>query len=219
MRNGADVVVPLESIQAINERFANTPYGFFLGKRAAYPVVANYVRNTWSKYRLVKSMLNSSNGSFFFQFSSKDGLDAMLENGPWSSFTRAMIELRADVELKDTIVVAMPKLVGFDVAKNLKNPRQAARGVPVGPKWQKKKGAVSRKDVSNSNPFDALNSVKNDKDLGTWGTSKSASKGAKSGEFLSDEGFVHVTSTSTCTTPIVERIDKLERQIIDGKLR
>nr|GEZ20972.1 hypothetical protein [Tanacetum cinerariifolium] len=29
-----------------------------------------------------------------------------------SSYARAMIELRADVELKDTIVVAMPKLVG-----------------------------------------------------------------------------------------------------------
>ncbi|GJW06692.1 zinc finger, CCHC-type containing protein [Tanacetum coccineum] len=92
-------------------------------------------------------------------FSSKDGPDAMLENGPWfirnNSFTLkkwnqdvnlqkedvghvqvwvkfpdismtsfsedglsiiatklAMIELRADEELKDTIVVAMPKLVG-----------------------------------------------------------------------------------------------------------
>nr|GEZ36586.1 hypothetical protein [Tanacetum cinerariifolium] len=56
-----------------------------------------------------------------------DGLDAMLENGPWfiqnnplilkngtrmSSYARAMIELRADVELKDNIVVAMPKIAG-----------------------------------------------------------------------------------------------------------
>nr|GEV34163.1 hypothetical protein [Tanacetum cinerariifolium] len=76
---------------------------------------------------------------------SKDGLDAMLENGPWfirnnpynekvesgceltkkdvgnvplsfnfmvSGYSRAMIELRAKEELKDTIVVAMLKLVG-----------------------------------------------------------------------------------------------------------
>ncbi|GKF72432.1 hypothetical protein Tco_0208546, partial [Tanacetum coccineum] len=35
------------SIRAISERFVNTAYGFFLGKRVAYPVVANYVRNTW----------------------------------------------------------------------------------------------------------------------------------------------------------------------------
>ncbi|GJY77709.1 copia protein [Tanacetum coccineum] len=63
------------------------------------------------------------------------------------SYARVMIELRADVELKDTIVVAMPKLLVFghvlnecpnkivsDVVKNLNNPRQATRGVPVGPK-------------------------------------------------------------------------------------
>ncbi|GJT24511.1 putative reverse transcriptase domain-containing protein [Tanacetum coccineum] len=158
--NGIDVVVLVESIRAISKRFANTTYGFFLGKRVAYPVVANYVKNTW------------------------DGLDAMLENGPWfirnnllilkkwhpdanllkedvgnvpvwvklhgvpvtafsedglsviatklgtplmldsytsdmcmqswgrSSYTRAMIELRADAELKDNVVVAMPKITG-----------------------------------------------------------------------------------------------------------
>ncbi|GKB01454.1 retrovirus-related pol polyprotein from transposon TNT 1-94 [Tanacetum coccineum] len=44
--NGIDVVVPVESIRAVSDRFSNTVYGFFLGKRAAYPVVANYVKNT-----------------------------------------------------------------------------------------------------------------------------------------------------------------------------
>ncbi|GKF25850.1 hypothetical protein Tco_0081744, partial [Tanacetum coccineum] len=52
--NGADVAISLESIRAISKRFANTTYGFFLGKRLAYPVVNNYARNTWSKYGLVK---------------------------------------------------------------------------------------------------------------------------------------------------------------------
>nr|GEV17824.1 putative reverse transcriptase domain-containing protein [Tanacetum cinerariifolium] len=58
-----------------------------------------------------------------------------------SSYARAMIELRSDVKLKDTRVVAMPKLVFghvldecpkkivSDVMKNMKNPRQAIRGV------------------------------------------------------------------------------------------
>ncbi|GKA83878.1 hypothetical protein Tco_0805473, partial [Tanacetum coccineum] len=41
--NGIDVVVLVESIRTISERFANTSYGFFLGKRVAYPIVANYV--------------------------------------------------------------------------------------------------------------------------------------------------------------------------------
>ncbi|GJY67684.1 hypothetical protein Tco_0470666 [Tanacetum coccineum] len=66
--NGIDVVFSMESIRAISERFANTAYSFFLGKRVAYHVVANYGR---------------------------------------SSYDRVMIELRADVELKDYIVVAM----------------------------------------------------------------------------------------------------------------
>ncbi|GKB34116.1 integrase, catalytic region, zinc finger, CCHC-type containing protein, partial [Tanacetum coccineum] len=161
--NGADVVVSLESVRAV----ANSVYGFFLGKRMAYPV-----------------------------FSSKDGMNVMLENGPWfihsiqlilkkwtsdanllkedvcnvpvwiifhdvpimafsedglkswgrSSYTKAMIKLQADVELKDTIVVDFLKLVGegFLCAlyvlsmsgnlQNLSNPRQAVRGVQVGPK-------------------------------------------------------------------------------------
>ncbi|GJS30736.1 putative reverse transcriptase domain-containing protein [Tanacetum coccineum] len=81
--NGIDVVVPVESIRAISDHFANTTYGFFLGKQVAYPVVANYVRNTWGKYGLVHSMFSVSTRLFSFQFSSIDGLDAMLENGSW----------------------------------------------------------------------------------------------------------------------------------------
>ncbi|GJS78435.1 beta-caryophyllene synthase [Tanacetum coccineum] len=78
--NRVNVVVPVESIRAISDQFANTTYGFFLGKHVAYLVVANYVRNTWGKYGLVESMLNSSTRIFSFQFSSMEGLDAMLEN-------------------------------------------------------------------------------------------------------------------------------------------
>ncbi|GJT71654.1 hypothetical protein Tco_1030940 [Tanacetum coccineum] len=78
-----DVAVSVEFVRAISERFAKTAYGFFLGKRVAYPVVANYIRNTWGKYRLVQSMFSSSTRLFSFQFSSIDGLDAMLENGLW----------------------------------------------------------------------------------------------------------------------------------------
>nr|GFC69028.1 hypothetical protein [Tanacetum cinerariifolium] len=77
--NEIDVVVSVDSIRAISERFANTAYGFFLGKKMAYPVVANYVRNTWGKYGLVRLIFSSSTCLFSFQFSSMDGLDAMLE--------------------------------------------------------------------------------------------------------------------------------------------
>ncbi|GJY35903.1 putative reverse transcriptase domain-containing protein [Tanacetum coccineum] len=81
--NGIDVVVPVESIRTISERFANIAYDFFLGKRVACLVVSNYVRNTWGKYELVCSMFSASIRLFSFQFSSMEGLDAMLKNVMW----------------------------------------------------------------------------------------------------------------------------------------
>ncbi|GKC38154.1 zinc knuckle CX2CX4HX4C containing protein [Tanacetum coccineum] len=93
----------------------------------------------------------------------------------WSGYVRAMVEIQADIELKDTLVVAVLKFVGegytmstiyvkyewtpprcssckvfghaadecpkkivLDVLENLKNPRQAIRGVPVGSKFGSK---------------------------------------------------------------------------------
>ncbi|GKA35730.1 zinc finger, CCHC-type containing protein [Tanacetum coccineum] len=195
--NGIGVVVPVDSIRAISARFSNTAYCFFLGKKVAYPVVANYVRNTW---------------------------DAMFENGPWfirnnplilkkwhpdenllkedgrSSYARVMIELRTDVELKDNIVIAMPKItreghytcnvhveyewkpprcssckvfghIHEECPKNtgageksVKKPSQTSRGVLSTASFSgnKKKDVEPTIEVSNSNPFDVLNSVDND---------------------------------------------------------
>ncbi|GJV27664.1 putative reverse transcriptase domain-containing protein [Tanacetum coccineum] len=107
-----------------------------------------------------------------------------------SSYARALIEVQDDVELKDNIVVVMPKLVrdGFytridecpkiidsDVVKNMKKPSQATRSVL---------------------------------------TSNLASKKTNSSGSL----FWNVESSSISTTPLVEKIDKIERLFIDGKV-
>nr|GEV10315.1 hypothetical protein [Tanacetum cinerariifolium] len=216
--NRIDVVVLKDFIRAVSERFANTAYGFFLGKKVTYPVVANYVRNTWGKYGLACLMFSSSTGLFSFQFSSMYRLDAMLKNGPRSSYARVMIELRVDVELKDSIVVAMSTITReghYTCAgekKTVMKPSQTPRGISVCPKigfksykeyrpvlkkptssssGNKKKGVEPIIEVSNSNPFDALNSVDND------------------GEF----------GTNYSNTPIREKIDKIKRLICEGKLR
>ncbi|GJX61804.1 retrotransposon protein, putative, ty1-copia subclass [Tanacetum coccineum] len=186
-RKGVDVAVPLKSIRAVNEWFANMAYGLLLGNRVAYP------------------------------FSSKDSLDTMLENGPWFIRNNPLILKRwnPDVNLlKEDVgnvsvwvklygvpmttfnedglsVIATklgtplmldsftsdmcmkswgsmsgnlpgvrhvldecPKNIVSDVEKNLKNPRQAARGV--------QQVAVASKEVSNSNPFDMHNLVEKD---------------------------------------------------------
>nr|GEV90025.1 hypothetical protein [Tanacetum cinerariifolium] len=138
--NGIDVVVLVESIRSISKRFVNTSYGFFLGKRMAYPIVANYVRNTWGKYGLVKSMLNSSTGLFSFKFSSMDGLNAMFEIGPWFIRNHPLIlkKWNPNVNLfkEDVgkILVECPKNLGLGVAMNLKKPSQAPKSVPFCPK-------------------------------------------------------------------------------------
>ncbi|GKD28037.1 hypothetical protein Tco_1234251 [Tanacetum coccineum] len=51
------------------------------GKRLAFPIVENYLKKAWAKYGIERVMLQ--NGFFFFQFSSKDGMEKVLENGPW----------------------------------------------------------------------------------------------------------------------------------------
>lgn len=88
--NEADVVIPLSSVEEVNNRFSNTLYGYFIGKRIAFPVVENYVRNAWSKYGIQKVMMNAR-GFFFFKFSSSNGMNSVLENGPWMIRTAPVI--------------------------------------------------------------------------------------------------------------------------------
>ncbi|GJZ96323.1 hypothetical protein Tco_0668657 [Tanacetum coccineum] len=107
--------------------------------------------------------------------------DMCMQSCGRSSYAREMIELRDEC----------PKNIGSCVAKNLRNSSQVPRGVPVGLKMgfkpakqvcrpvskktnantsgNKKKDVESTKEVSNSNPFDVLNLVENDVDLGTNG--------------------------------------------------
>ncbi|GKB13096.1 hypothetical protein Tco_0847019 [Tanacetum coccineum] len=82
-----------------------------------------------------------------------------------ASYARAILKLRADVELRENILVVVPKSVGEGASASGK----------------KKQAGLSTQDISNSNPFDVLNSIKNDYDLGTnRGSSKLAEKGSNS---------------------------------------
>nr|GEU74579.1 hypothetical protein [Tanacetum cinerariifolium] len=117
--------------------------------------------------------------------------DMCLQSWGRSSYARTMIELKADVKLKDTIVVVMPKLTreGFytclGVAKNMKKTNQAPKGFLVGSKMgfkptkeyrpvskkpttnasgNKKNDVEPTNKVSNSSPIDVLNFVENDMD-------------------------------------------------------
>ncbi|GJT23167.1 hypothetical protein Tco_0893104 [Tanacetum coccineum] len=41
---GTNLAIPLYSVYEIRNRFANTVYGYFIGKRLAFPIVENYVK-------------------------------------------------------------------------------------------------------------------------------------------------------------------------------
>ncbi|GJW16539.1 putative reverse transcriptase domain-containing protein, partial [Tanacetum coccineum] len=150
--NGVDVVVPVESIRAISEWFANTIYGFFFGKRVTYPVFSSmdcldvmlenglwFIQNNllilkkwypnvnilkedvgnilWVKLHGVHVIAFSEVG--LSVIATKIGTLLMLDSytsemciQSWvrSSYARALIEVWADVELKDNIGVDMLKI-------------------------------------------------------------------------------------------------------------
>ncbi|GKA46748.1 nucleotide-diphospho-sugar transferase [Tanacetum coccineum] len=252
---------------------------------------------------------------FSFQFSFMDGLDAMLENGPWfirnnplilkkwhpdenllkedvstvpvgvklhsvpvtafsedglsaiatklgtplmldsytsdmymqswgrSSYARVMYEWKplrcSSCKVFGHIHEECTKNTGAGEKKNVKKPSKNSRGVLVGPKMgfkpqkeyrpvpkkpnasssgNKKKGVEPIIEVSNSNPFDVLNSVDNDEDFGTnRGTTNLVNNEATS----SGSSFMNIDNDGefASNTPISGKIDKIERQIGEAKLR
>nr|GEW13022.1 hypothetical protein [Tanacetum cinerariifolium] len=79
--HGAAIVILLEAVKEVSARFENTLYGYFVGKKLAFPLVENYVKNTWIKFGLDR--VRNKNGFFYFQFSTHDGMEKVIENGPW----------------------------------------------------------------------------------------------------------------------------------------
>ncbi|GKE21378.1 helicase-like protein, partial [Tanacetum coccineum] len=73
--------IPMAAVEEVSSRFQNTLYGFFIRKRLAFPLVENYVKNTWAKYGFTRVMLDDD--FFLFQLETKDGMEKVIEGGPW----------------------------------------------------------------------------------------------------------------------------------------
>ncbi|GJW48222.1 reverse transcriptase domain-containing protein [Tanacetum coccineum] len=291
--NGMDVYVSKESVSVVNNRFNDTICGFFLGKRVAYLVVENYVKNTWTKFGLVKSRMIKD--MFFLKFGSKEGMKAMLESGPWlirnlplilkqwtpdvnimkedvsdihvwvkfhdvpiiaftedglsaiatklgnlfvldsymaamctnswgrASYARAMVERKADVELRDTIVVTVSKFsgVGF-ILSTIYVEYEWAPPRCLGCKFFGhvldeccKKIAL---DISNNSKI--VRQPAHGPPVQT--ANKATTPTLNSFNALStlvdeEEGGGNQTPSSN-STHVVARINDLERQMLDGKL-
>ncbi|GJR88885.1 zinc knuckle CX2CX4HX4C containing protein [Tanacetum coccineum] len=80
--DGVNISIPRKVVEKVSKCFEHTLYGYFIGKRMAFPDVEYYAKNNWAKHVLKKIMMNIK-GFFFFKFNSQAGLEAVLEGGPW----------------------------------------------------------------------------------------------------------------------------------------
>ncbi|GJR87573.1 cytokinin dehydrogenase 3-like protein [Tanacetum coccineum] len=233
--NRIDVVVLVDSIRAISERFANTAYGFFLRKKVAYPVAANFNKPLILKKWHLNENLLKEDVSTVPVWVKLHGVPVMAfsEDGLSTIATKlVMIDLRADVELKDNIVVAMPKITreghytcNVRVEYEWKPPRCSSCEVfgHIHEECPKNTGAGKRKTVkkpsqtsqsipvSNLNPFDVLNSVDNDEE---FGTNKRTTNLVNNGVTSSRSSFMNVDNSSSGTVPIIEKIGKFKDLLI-----
>ncbi|GJR79373.1 hypothetical protein Tco_0150158 [Tanacetum coccineum] len=69
----SDFVLPLEAVVAAQNKFANSLVGYFVEKTIAFPLVKNYVTNTWAKYGFQKVIKDDDGffSSFKFTFTNK----------------------------------------------------------------------------------------------------------------------------------------------------
>ncbi|GJY96415.1 protein LAZ1 [Tanacetum coccineum] len=97
-----DVVLPVATLSAAQLRYANSLVGYFVGKNAVFPLVQNYVTNTWGKFGFQK-VIKDEDGFLFFKFASLTGL----EQGRMG-YARALIKVSAEKELKEEVIMAIP---------------------------------------------------------------------------------------------------------------
>ncbi|GKB70061.1 hypothetical protein Tco_0931473 [Tanacetum coccineum] len=114
---GADAAIPMSLVLEVDEQLGNTVYGYYLGKQVAYPVV---------KYHGVPIPAFTADGLSLT--ATKLGTPLMLDSytssmctESWGrpDYARAMIKLQVDLELKESMVVAIPRVDGKDVLVGL----------------------------------------------------------------------------------------------------
>ncbi|GJR53134.1 putative RNA-directed DNA polymerase [Tanacetum coccineum] len=147
----ADVVLPLATFTAAQQRYANSLVGYFVGKNVAFPLVQNYVleqgpwliRNipiiltkwspnlvltkdkvtkvpVWVKMHKVPVVAYSEDGLSLIatQIGKPVMLDAFTSTmcaDPWGrmGYARALIEVSAEKELKQEVIMAVPEEEGI----------------------------------------------------------------------------------------------------------
>ncbi|GJZ58031.1 hypothetical protein Tco_0613525 [Tanacetum coccineum] len=66
--DGVNISIPCKVVEKVSTRFKHTLYGYFIGKRMAFPVVEYYARNNWAKHGLKREYDNSVQSFFFIKY-------------------------------------------------------------------------------------------------------------------------------------------------------
>ncbi|GJV86708.1 reverse transcriptase domain-containing protein [Tanacetum coccineum] len=246
VKNGMDSgFVDPKVVEGVDEPVSTTPKYFkslvtneaVTCKRVAFPVVGNYVKNAWKKFGLVLVMMNS-NGFFFFKFASIEGMNGVLENGPWFilkfhdipmvAFTVDGLSVMA-IKLGLIMVIAIPNVKDDGEVLHMHDDMLC-------PKWhvEKPKKQHTNHDgfqyTSSSHGINVDSKVQFKPKKPIWQVVSKKNNVISSGdEFGSNRGSSNSgkkvvqdvagsASGSPSNTPLVARINELESQMIEGTL-
>ncbi|GJU27028.1 hypothetical protein Tco_1165649 [Tanacetum coccineum] len=158
--DGVNISIPRKVVEKVSVRFENTLYGYFIGKRIAFPVVEFYARNNWGKHGLKRIMMNAK-CFFFFKFDTLASLDAVLEG---------VVNKKRNNKGKsvgNNIPKGVPVSKGFQVGKDFAFQPRAPNAGSNGSSTHGQASSKAEKDVVDSskikisniatpNPFAAL---------------------------------------------------------------
>lgn len=80
-RSGSRVVIPMAVVDDMCTKLTNSLNGYFIGLRIAFPIVEDYVKHAWARFGFEHVILR--NVFFIFKFSSSEGMNKVLNGGPW----------------------------------------------------------------------------------------------------------------------------------------
>ncbi|GJT11831.1 zinc knuckle CX2CX4HX4C containing protein [Tanacetum coccineum] len=117
--DGVNISIPCKVVEKVSTCFEHTLYGYFIGKRMAFPVVEYYARNNWAKHGLKRIRMNNK-GFFFFKFDSRAGLEAVLEGDPrmiQDGISLIATFIGKPTDLVNVVTIGVPSLTEDDFTK------------------------------------------------------------------------------------------------------
>nr|GEU72208.1 hypothetical protein [Tanacetum cinerariifolium] len=109
---GARVAMPMAAVEEVSSQFKNTLYGFFIGKRLAFPLVENYdemekvMEGVQWLIRLVLLFLNVWTPNMILM---KEEINMCLKSWGRKEYARALVEVSAEEDLLESMVIVILK--------------------------------------------------------------------------------------------------------------